>query len=287
MQICRKPVAQMLLGAVLLACPSLLAQDDPVAAESMTAIEKEYEAASEQWMKSYRSASKEERQKLVNERPDAKTWLPRVQQILAARPQSDDGCAAAIWVVRVARASGSELENALDVLAQHHLADERIGDLMLTLSRNPAPAVGLFLTKAEAAAEGEMLAKVCFAHGSHLKSAAGLASRMAGASDEGKTQYAGYYGRHTVDVLAEADASELEARAVKYFERILADDAMRAVDYYRGTMGEAAEGNLFELQRLAIGKVAPDIVGEDIDGVPMKLSDYRGKVVVIDFWGDW
>jgi cytochrome oxidase Cu insertion factor (SCO1/SenC/PrrC family) len=38
---------------------------------------------------------------------------------------------------------------------------------------------------------------------------------------------------------------------------------------------------------LAIGKVAPDIVGEDIDGKAFKLSDYRGKVVVIDFWGHW
>ncbi len=38
---------------------------------------------------------------------------------------------------------------------------------------------------------------------------------------------------------------------------------------------------------LEIGKVAPDISGVDLDGVPFKLSDYRGKVVVLDFWGDW
>ena len=38
---------------------------------------------------------------------------------------------------------------------------------------------------------------------------------------------------------------------------------------------------------LAIGKVAPDIAGEDLDGKTFKLSDYRGKVVVLDFWGDW
>jgi hypothetical protein len=38
---------------------------------------------------------------------------------------------------------------------------------------------------------------------------------------------------------------------------------------------------------LEIGKVAPDIEGEDIDGVKFKLSDYRGKVVVLDFWGHW
>ena len=50
-------------------------------------------------------------------------------------------------------------------------------------------------------------------------------------------------------------------------------------------IGELAAGLL--LGPSVLGKVAPDIVGEDIDGTPMKLSDYRGKVVVIDFWGDW
>lgn len=38
---------------------------------------------------------------------------------------------------------------------------------------------------------------------------------------------------------------------------------------------------------LEIGKVAPDIQGKDVDGKDLKLSDYRGKVVVLDFWGDW
>ena len=36
-----------------------------------------------------------------------------------------------------------------------------------------------------------------------------------------------------------------------------------------------------------VGQVAPEIEGEDLDGVPFKLSDYRGKVVVLDFWGNW
>jgi len=39
--------------------------------------------------------------------------------------------------------------------------------------------------------------------------------------------------------------------------------------------------------RVAVGKVAPDIEGPDIDGEVFKLSDYRGKVVMLDFWGDW
>ena len=37
----------------------------------------------------------------------------------------------------------------------------------------------------------------------------------------------------------------------------------------------------------AVGLIAPDIVGQDLDGKEFKLSGYRGKVVVLDFWGNW
>ena len=30
-----------------------------------------------------------------------------------------------------------------------------------------------------------------------------------------------------------------------------------------------------------------EVEARNLDGVDFKLSDYRGKVVVIDFWGDW
>ena len=36
-----------------------------------------------------------------------------------------------------------------------------------------------------------------------------------------------------------------------------------------------------------IGQKAPEIIGTDVDGNEMKLSDYLGKVIVLDFWGDW
>ena len=36
-----------------------------------------------------------------------------------------------------------------------------------------------------------------------------------------------------------------------------------------------------------IGQLVTEISGEDIQGKPFKLSDYRGKVVVLDFWGHW
>lgn len=34
-------------------------------------------------------------------------------------------------------------------------------------------------------------------------------------------------------------------------------------------------------------RLAPDTEGEAIDGQPLRLRDYRGKVVVVSFWGHW
>ena len=53
------------------------------------------------------------------------------------------------------------------------------------------------------------------------------------------------------------------------------------------TIAERAKVELFELRNLRVGKEAPDSKGEDLDGKEFKLSDYRGKVVLLDFWGDW
>ncbi len=35
------------------------------------------------------------------------------------------------------------------------------------------------------------------------------------------------------------------------------------------------------------GQIAPPLAGKDLDGKEFKLSDYRGRVVLVDFWGPW
>jgi peroxiredoxin len=52
----------------------------------------------------------------------------------------------------------------------------------------------------------------------------------------------------------------------------------------RMTIGEVATARLDDLRNLAIGKVAPDFEGIGADGKPIKLSDHRGKVVVLVYW---
>jgi hypothetical protein len=77
-------------------------------------------------------------------------------------------------------------------------------------------------------------------------------------------------------------AREIEGlleRAIKEF----ADAKM----FYGGTVGEEARAVLFEMRRLAVGQEAPEIEGLDQDGKRFKLSDSRGKVVLLDFWQEF
>lgn len=41
------------------------------------------------------------------------------------------------------------------------------------------------------------------------------------------------------------------------------------------------------VERIAIGAMAPDFVTTDLDGKEIRISDYRGKTVVLDFWATW
>ena len=52
-------------------------------------------------------------------------------------------------------------------------------------------------------------------------------------------------------------------------------------------IGPMATDMLFSLQHLQIGKSAPKLEGQDLDGLTFSLAEYRGKIVMLDFWGDW
>ncbi|HWE39063.1 MAG TPA: TlpA disulfide reductase family protein [Isosphaeraceae bacterium] len=51
--------------------------------------------------------------------------------------------------------------------------------------------------------------------------------------------------------------------------------------------GVLAGDDLDELRHVGVGRPAPEIVGEDVDGRPLRLSDFRGKVVLLSFWAVW
>jgi thiol-disulfide isomerase/thioredoxin len=75
------------------------------------------------------------------------------------------------------------------------------------------------------------------------------------------------------------------AQAVELLERIVAE--FPDVRVGGATLKQVVEPALFRTKHLSIGSQPPDISGRDQDGVEFRLSDYRGKVVVLDFWADW
>jgi hypothetical protein len=96
-------------------------------------------------------------------------------------------------------------------------------------------------------------------------------------------EFAGLYGK---EYLAQLQRQQRE-QAIKEVEAVFE----QAVEKYGGvrlpeggTVAERARAALFEIRHLSVGKLAPDIEGEDQDGKRFKLSEYRGKVVLLDFW---
>jgi len=52
-------------------------------------------------------------------------------------------------------------------------------------------------------------------------------------------------------------------------------------------LGEELGFRIITTAQTAIGAVAPDFTQNAPDGKPIKLSDFRGKYVLIDFWASW
>jgi hypothetical protein len=96
-------------------------------------------------------------------------------------------------------------------------------------------------------------------------------------------RYEGLYGQDYLDTLRRQD----RAKAVAEVEAVLEQAADKYGDVklpYGGTVGDNARIELFAIRHLAVGKEAPDIEGPDQNGVRFKLSDYRGKVLLLYFW---
>jgi hypothetical protein len=96
-------------------------------------------------------------------------------------------------------------------------------------------------------------------------------------------KFEGLFGKEYLAELLRQDRDKTMQEIEAFFEQAAEkyDDAMLPEG---DPVAVRAKAELFALRHLAIGKEAPDIEGEDQDGKPFKLSDYRGKVVLLDFW---
>jgi RNA polymerase sigma factor (sigma-70 family) len=87
--------------------------------------------------------------------------------------------------------------------------------------------------------------------------------------------------------LAKADHQAIARQAQQILERVIADYG--DVRYVNGKMttqeilAVVAGRELSAMRTLTTGRPAPEIAAADLDGKPMKLSEFRGKVVLLEF----
>jgi peroxiredoxin len=86
-------------------------------------------------------------------------------------------------------------------------------------------------------------------------------------------------------MLKQPSLAALTQETEKLYQEII--DQYSDVSVQKHPLGPEAEEQLYAFHHLGLGRVAPDIVGEDLHGQRFKLSDYRGKVVLLTFWGFW
>jgi poly(3-hydroxybutyrate) depolymerase/peroxiredoxin len=87
-----------------------------------------------------------------------------------------------------------------------------------------------------------------------------------------------------------ATGEERQSEALALFEQFCAEfDGTHRYQYqhFEQVYHTRAKIELNDLRFHAVGQLAPDIVGIDLDDRPLKLSDYRGRVVLLSFWGTW
>jgi RNA polymerase sigma factor (sigma-70 family) len=80
-------------------------------------------------------------------------------------------------------------------------------------------------------------------------------------------------------------AEVIEREAAALYSRLA--EQYGDVSLHNEPAAETARRELFKLRDLAIGRPAPEAEGPDVRGVPTKLSDFRGQVVVLTFTGGW
>lgn len=258
-------LAAALLGASLLggapgAIPRLPAHlqegEDPQAKRLEELVER-YNENRRRHHEAYSKATSAEDKKAAAEAMKGRAFAPEFRALAEEARGTDTALRAWLWVLR----TGAEPEEARAIVARllaEHAASaamaELIGELRYGSERVGTSAAHEALRTLQADSPHESVrALACFTLGTLL-----LDSDVPAIQSE---------GRACMQTVVE-----------RYGELPYGG---------RSTFGQAAGRFLYELDHLQIGMVAPDFESVDENGVAWKLSDYRGKVVVVDFWGFW
>ena len=280
-------VAAAPAGAQATPAPGAARQDQ------VQAIAKEFADVQQAFMRRVAAAANDaEREQLYKtEAPDPAKWASRLWPIIDSDPKDAAAGEALVWITAHLRRGDEQKKKAVALLTEHHIGAEGIGTVCQGMTYDPDPANAAFIRKVLSEnPHRQAQGKACYALAGLLRRTILMAQPLQDKSRSETTQAAWTkdYGAAAVEAWRALDVAKTEAEVVQLLERCAADFA--DVEYYPDyprRIGEVAKGDLFELRNLGIGQVAPEITGNDGDGVAFKLSDYRGKIVVLDFWGFW
>ncbi len=259
-------------------------------AERMRAVEEEHRAALDAYYDLFRNAkTDEERQTLAQtaKEPDAAPFQARARALIDEDPTDKTALDALNWLIS-AGGDGQGAASYVALIEKHHFQREEMLETLNALQymREPA-ATALMERLAKESPHRTVRGRALMGLAEQLKNEASMSQEARGLeAGKERDEFIGYVGQSEFDRLLKVDPANLEKRVIDIYETVVRDYA-DVPAARKGVIGDAAKTGLFELKNLVVGKVAPDIVGEDIAGVPFKLSDYRGKVVMLDFWGHW
>jgi peroxiredoxin len=207
----------------------------------------------------------------------------RALALAAANPDGDVGLEALAWILEEAPAA-SPSEDAVRILLSRHLKDAGTAQLARRLVvRTPSPGAEKLLRALAVRKQGPGAGSA-----GQLRLAIFLARKAdlvrSLRADQGRGRLQENYEPVITRWLLQADAEQLTKEVDQLLRGVTVG---REPDEARGRVAEQARMLAFEVHHLAVGKVAPEIDGIDADGRRMRLSEYRGKAVVLKFWGTW
>lgn len=257
-------VSRGIAALILLALMTVIGVRADEPASTSVAAEK-YEALVKQFKESGRSPE------LINE------------FMALARENPDDPAAlsALAWIVVNVR-EGEQPKTAVRLLVEQHIDDESAKEVCSALIKTPSIAgEELLRGLLDKSPHPSVQATACFYLAEHLREQMRLRDAIA-VQPASRRRFEQFYGKAFVAQLVARDLQQMSNETESLYDRVSVEFA--AVDEDLTTK---ARTQLNEIRYLAIGKPAMEIEGEEIYGESLKLSDYRGKVVVLTFWGHW
>jgi hypothetical protein len=217
--------------------------------------------------------------------PDSQPYLVRARAIVDEDPASPLALDVITWMLTEVSGNRDQAE-LLAIVQEHHMQSDTLGTLASAIANDPEGQGRAFVWKVVEASPNAGV------RGTALYALAG--AKMRDIDDAMRVQAANtanemdVVAKRYTDRLGSLKAFDVPAEQ-KNAEAMLERTVKEYSDVPMGktTLGERAGSDLFEIRNLAIGKVAPDIEAEDLDGKQFALADYRGKIVLLDFWGNW